>query len=309
MENKVYDVIILGAGPAGLTAALYAGRANMSVLVLEKPNTGSLLMAHKIDNYPGINGSPTGRDVYNVMKEQTAKFDVEYLDATFIGFDLFGEYKVVKTDKNNFQGQTVIIATGWSKNGESKLPGEKEYVGKGISYCATCDGAFTRNMAVSLAGKGDEILEEALFLTKYSKEINIFLTDDLSKYPAELVEPLKENEKVKFYTSAKLLEIKGEEFVEEVIVELNGKAETFKSQFAFLYLGTKSSSELFGEVAPLDEKGYIITNELMHTSFEGVYAAGDIRSKPVRQVTTATSDGTVAAMEATKYILRKRHKK
>lgn len=310
MENKVYDVVIIGAGPAGLTAALYAGRSNLSVLVIEKPNTGSLLMAHKIENYPGILGSPTGKDIYTLMKEQTLKYNVEFVSATFSAFDLFGEYKVVKTDVENFSGKTVIIASGWAKSGSKKLPGEEKYLGKGVSYCATCDGAFTKNMTVSLFGKAKEIAEEALFLTKYSKEILMFMTDSCDdNCDKALMETLKANEKIKMYYSTELIEVKGDEFVEEVVVKVNGTDTTYPTQFTFLYLGTRSLKELYGEVATLDEQGYIVTNESMHTSIEGIYAAGDVRSKNIRQVTTATADGTIAALESIKYVLKKQNLK
>ena len=310
MENKAYDVVINGAGPAGLTAALYAGRSNLSVLVIEKPNTGSLLMAHKIENYPGILGSPTGKDIYTLMKEQTLKYNVEFVSATFSAFDLFGEYKVVKTDVENFSGKTVIIASGWAKSGSKKLPGEEKYLGKGVSYCATCDGAFTKNMTVSLFGKAKKIAEEALFLTKYSKEILMFMTDSCDdNCDKALMETLKANEKIKMYYSTELIEIKGDEFVEEVVVKVNGTDTTYPTQFAFLYLGTRSLKELYGEVATLDEQGYIVTNESMHTSIEGIYAAGDVRSKNIRQVTTATADGTIAALESIKYVLKKQNLK
>lgn len=309
MKNTVYDLIIVGGGPAGLTSALYAGRANLNVLVIEKPNLGSLLMAHKVENYPGIPGSPTGHDVYNIMKEQTLKFNVNYVEGTFLGFDLFSENKIVKTDIANYQSKAVIIATGWSKNSGKKIPGEKEYLGKGVSYCATCDGAFTRNMSVSLVGKGEEVAEEALFLTKYSKEINIFVTDSTLQCDSEIFKTLTENEKVNIFYSCELVEVKGDEYMEEIVVKHQGEVKTFKSQFAFLYLGTKSLSELYGEVGSLDEHGYLITDEHMRTSVEGIFAAGDIRSKVVRQVTTATADGTIAGMEAIKYVLKSKHKK
>ncbi|MGL5089160.1 MAG: NAD(P)/FAD-dependent oxidoreductase [Cetobacterium sp.] len=310
MNKKIYDVVIIGAGPAGLTSALYTGRSNLSVLVIENPNVGSLLMAHKIENYPGINNSPTGKEIYTLMKEQALKFHAEFVNATFLGFDLSGENKMVKTDKENFITKTIIIASGWAKNSSKKLPGEGEFLGKGVSYCATCDGAFTRNMSVSLFGKGKEIAEEALFLTKYSKEIHMFVSDELEDFGDEsLATTLKANDKVKIHLSSKLLEIKGEEFVEEIVVEENGIMNAYKSQFAFLYLGTKSLKELYGEVSPLDENGYIITNDSMHTSIEGIFAAGDVRSKHIRQVTTATSDGTIAALEVIKFVLKKENLK
>lgn len=308
MQQTVYDVIIIGAGPAGLTAALYTGRANLKVLVLEKENTGSLLMAHKIENYPGIPGSPTGRDVYNLMKEQTLNFDVTYETATFLGLDLFSENKIVKTDKENFHGRSVIIATGWSKNGNKKIAGEQEFLGKGVSYCATCDGAFTRNMIVSLVGKGEELAEEALFLTRYAKEINVFVTAPTLECDKEIFETLSSNEKVKIFYSCELMEIKGTEYVEELTIKKDGEISAYKSDFAFLYLGTKSSKELYGEVSEFDEQGYIKTDDYMKTSVDGIFAAGDVRSKVVRQVTTATADGTIAGMQAIKFILQNKKK-
>lgn len=308
MNNKIYDVVIIGGGPAGLTSALYTGRAKLKVLVIEKEGQGSLLMAHKIDNYPGVE-KPTGKELYDIMKRQTLDFDVEYVDATFLGFDLFNEdkqIKVIKTDKENYHGKSIIVATGLTKGGSKKIPGEKEFLGKGVSYCATCDGAFTKNLSVSLVGKGEEIIEEALFLTKYSKDINVFITEESLGCDSKLLEALLKHENVNIYYSCELLKIKGSDYVEEVIIKMNGEEKLYKADFAFLYLGTKSLEELYGEVATLDERGYIKTDDYMKTSVEGIYAAGDIRSKVVRQVTTATSDGTIAAMEVIKYLLLKK---
>lgn len=304
--NNIYDLVIIGAGPAGLAAAIYAGRANLKVLVLEKENTGSLIMAHKIDNYPGFPHGLTGKDLYQEMKNQAINFKVEFRTATFLGLDVFSNPKVVKTDAENLHAHGVIVATGWSKNSNSKIPGEHEFLGKGVSYCATCDGAFTRGMTVSLFGKGEEVAEEALFLTRYSKQIQIFVTDKNLQCNHDILETLTSNENVKIFTNATLKEIQGSEYVEKVLVDIDGETQEFKSDYAFLYLGTKSPSELYGEFAKLDNQGYIITNELMKTNIDGVFAAGDIRSKTIRQVTTATSDGTIAGMEAIKYVLLKK---
>lgn len=301
--EKTYDVVIVGGGPAGLTAAIYVGRSNLSVLVIERENVGSLSMAHRIDNYPGVSDGVTGKELLALMKEQTRKYNIEFLDATFLGVDIFESPKIVKTDKINILAKTIIIATGTGKFGDKKIKGEKEFLGKGVSYCATCDGAFTRNMTVSLFGKGDLIAEEALFLTKYSKEIFVFVNDEKLGCKQELRDALKDNEKIKIIENAKLKELKGSEYLDISVVEVDGELKEYPTQFAFIYLGTKNLSELYGEVATISSDGYIETDENMKTKVEGIFAAGDVRSKVVRQVTTAVNDGTIAGVNAIKFIL------
>ena len=306
--EKIYDLVIIGGGPAGLTSAVYVGRSNLSVLVIEKENTGSLYMAHQVDNYPGFPEGITGKDLQNLMKKQAEKFGAEFMNAVFLGLDIYSEPKVVKTDKINVRAKAVIIAGGTGKFGGKKIKGEKEFLGKGVSYCATCDGAFTRNMTVSLFGNGEEIAEEALFLTKYSKEILIFTKEDELMCRPELLENLKGNEKVKIIANAEIQELKGSEYLDYAVVKVNDEIKEYPVQYAFMYLGTKNSMELYGEFAQLDEEGYIVTDEFMKTRTEGVFAAGDVRSKKVRQVTTAVNDGTIAGMEAIKYLLLKNKK-
>jgi thioredoxin reductase (NADPH) len=307
MTEKAYQTIIIGGGPAGLAAAIYAARARLDVLVIEEPNKGSLLMAHKIDNYPGFVEGGSGHELYEKMKEQAKKFGAEFQAAKFLGMAIEGEEKTVHTNVENYKAKTVIIATGSANvTGGKKKKGEEEFLGKGVSYCATCDGAFTRNFVSSLFGEGDEVAEEALFLTRYSRKIFIFTPGKEFKAKENLVNLLKDNEKVTIVTDANLLEVQGDDYVNKVLVEVNGEREEFATDFVFVYLGTKNATELFGEFAELNEKGYIITNELMETKVEGVYAAGDVREKPVRQVTTAVADGTIAAMEAIKYMLKRK---
>lgn len=306
--EKIYDLVIIGGGPAGLTSAVYAGRSNLSVLVIEKENTGSLYMAHQVDNYPGFPEGITGKNLQNLMKKQAEKFGAEFMNAVFLGLDIYSEPKVVKTDKINVRAKAVIIAGGTGKFGGKKIKGEKEFLGKGVSYCATCDGAFTRNMTVSLFGNGEEIAEEALFLTKYSKEILIFTKEDELMCRPELLENLKGNEKVKIIANAEIQELKGSEYLDYAVVKVNDEIKEYPVQYAFMYLGTKNFMELYGEFAQLDEEGYIVTDEFMKTRTEGVFAAGDVRSKKVRQVTTAVNDGTIAGMEVIKYLLLKNKK-
>lgn len=301
--EKVYDLVIIGGGPAGLTSAIYAGRSNLLVLVIEKENIGSLHMAHLIDNYPGFPVGISGKGLQLEMKKQALKFKTEFLNATFLGIDIYSTPKIVKTDKINVKAKAIIIATGTGKFGGKKITGEKEFLGKGVSYCATCDGAFTKNMVVSLFGNGDEVAEEALFLTKYSKEILIFTKDEKLECNKELLDTLVANEKVKIITNAELQELKGSEYLDFAVVKVNDEIKEYAIQYAFMYLGTKNLSELYGEVAQLDDEGYIVTDENLKTSTDGIFVAGDVRSKKVRQVTTAVSDGTIAGMEAIKYIL------
>jgi thioredoxin reductase (NADPH) len=304
--EKVYDMIIIGGGPAGLTAAIYGGRANLDVLVIEKRDSGSLISAHKIDNYPGFPNGITGRELYQLKKEHALKYNVNIVEGTFLELDIFSEPKVVKTDVKNYHGRSIIIASGWPKNSLDKINGEKEFIGKGVSYCATCDGAFTKNLRVGLFGQGDEVAEEALFLTRYSKEIFIFTKGGNLNCSEELAEALSNYDNVKILTNIQIVEISGNDYVEEVTILEDGKEKKYPLDYTFLYLGTRSTKELFSGIAKIDPNGYIITGEDMKTEVDGVYAAGDVRSKIVRQVTTAVADGTIAALEAAKYIIKQK---
>lgn len=303
MENIIYDLAIIGAGPAGLTAAIYASRANLKVIVLEKENVGSLLMAHKVDNYPGFENGATGVEIYEKMKKQAKRFGTEIVNGIFLDIDISQKPRLIKTNKKSIAAKTVIIATGVTKLGNKKYPGEEEFLGRGISYCATCDGAFFRNMKVSLFGNGEEVAEEALFLTRFASEIYIFSEEEFG-CSKELFDRLNTENKIIIKENRHIKEITGTEFVEKVIVE-NKKEniiEEYEVSAAFMYLGTKNNFEMYSIFADVDEKGYIITDESMKTLEEGIFAAGDVREKNVRQVTTAVADGTIAALEAIKYI-------
>lgn len=307
--EKIYDVIIVGGGPAGLTAGIYLGRGKARTLILEKANVGALLSAHKIDNYPGFLNSPSGKEIYEIMKKQALSYDVEIQEATVLAFDPYEETKIVKTDKGNFKCKYIIIASGMLK--AKKVPGEAKYIGAGVSYCATCDGAFTRNRIVSLVGKGEELAEEALFLTRFAKEVHVYVTEDILEAPQEVLHALLENEKVKIQYSVSLEEVKGdgEALTSFVLKDSTGNLSEENTNFLFLYLGTKSNTELFGEFADMDSKGFIKTNEKMQIRTPNMYAIGDIREKEIRQVTTATNDGTIAASVIIKDILTKKANK
>ncbi len=308
MEN-IYDVIVVGGGPAGLTAGIYLGRAKMNVLIIEKKDIGSLRMAHKIENYPGILNGLSGKEITELMKKQAEELNCKFEYATVLGFDPYEEIKIVKTDTGNFKSKYIIIATGTGKFGNKKIKGESQYLGAGVSYCATCDGAFTRGKTVSLVGKGIEILEEALFLTRYSDNVNLLLTSSELECDDELKEAVSTNEKIKIKLNVKLNEIEGDgEFVNGLKISVGEENQHIDTDFVFLYLGTKNNSEFFGEFADLSENGFIITNERMETRTKNMYAIGDIREKEVRQVTTATNDGTIAATVIVKDFLKNKNK-
>lgn len=302
--EKVYDMVIVGGGPAGLTAAIYAGRANLKVLVIEIPGRGSLLSAHKIDNYPGFPEGITGKELYDLKRKQAQKYGVEIEEGIFLELDIFDSPKLVKTTNKNYRAKSVIIASGWNKNSLDKIVGEVEFLGKGVSYCATCDGAFTKGLSVSLFGQGEEVAREALFLTRYAKNVFIFTEENEFQCDRVLHASLTENDKIEVITGAVLKKIDGSRYVEKILVEERLGEKLYDVDYVFLYLGTKNSQELFSTFAKLDEHGYIVTNDKMETGIDGVYAAGDVRSKSVRQVTTAVADGTIASMEAIKYLLK-----
>lgn len=304
-EEKIYDVIIVGGGPAGLTAAIYTGRSKLSTLVIEKEGMGSLYMAHQIDNYPGFPEGISGPELNKLMKKHAMRFGAEFKDAVLFGFDPYEEIKTVKTDKGNFKCKNIIVATGTGKNFGKKLKGEKEFLGMGVSYCATCDGAFTKNRTVSLVGQGEELAQEALFLTKFSKKIQVFVTSQVFNCSEQSLEALKNSDKVEIITGAKLLEIRGSDFVEELSLEIDNEIKTYPTDFVFLYLGTKNNGEMYGEFANLDAQGNIVTGTDLKLNVDGMYAAGDIRSGVLKQVGTAVGDGTIAALEVIKRNLRK----
>lgn len=307
MEIKIYDTVIVGGGPAGLTAALYLARANKKVIVIEKKGFGSLAAAHKIENYPGFEDGITGEELLDKMKKQAVKFGAEISEDIFLDLDSMSNPIAVKCMNKKYIGKSVIISTGIWKGDTHKFKGESEFLGKGVSYCATCDGAFYKNMTVAVLGNGEEACEEAIYLTNHAAKVLIFVKENILTCEENTKQSIKDNPKIEVVYERELVEIAGSEFVEKIIVKKtdNGIREEYSSDAAFMYLGTKSNIEMFANFANINEKGMIITNDKLESYVEGVYIAGDIREKSVRQITTAVSDGTIAASEVIKFLMKK----
>ena len=314
--SNIYDVVVIGAGPAGLSAGLYAARAKMKVLVLEKNRTGGqIVTTEEVANYPGSIPEATGPSLIARMVEQCNEFGAEIVKDSVEDLDLTGDIKKIKTQSGKeIETKTIIIATGASPR-KLGCPGEIELTGKGISYCATCDGDFFTDLEVYCIGGGDTALEEAMYLTKFAKKVNIVHRRDEFRAAKSIVEKAKKNEKINFIFNATVEEIKGEGIVESIVLK-DTKTNELTEYFAdeedgtfgvFVFVGYIPQTELFKGKVELDERGYFVTDADMRTNVEGVFAAGDVRQKSLRQVVTATADGAIAAVQAEKYIENKFH--
>lgn len=310
--EKLYDVMILGAGPAGLSAALYAGRSRLSVLVLEKGSEGGqITVTDEIENYPGqlVEGE-SGASLAERMAKQAEKFGAERIKDRVLEVDLDGEIKTLKGEKGVYKAKSVIIASG-AHFRPIGCENEMEYVGRGISYCATCDALFFEGLEVYVAGGGDSAVKEALYLTKFAKKVTIIHRRNELRAAKSLQEKAFQNEKIAFIWNAVIEEVFGEGILQGMILrdtktgeKMRIEAEPADGMFGlFGFVGTIPNTELFqGTELQMDEAGYIITGEDMTTNIPGVFAAGDVRAKKLRQVITAASDGAVAAVEAEHYL-------
>lgn len=310
--EKLYDVMILGAGPAGLSAALYAGRSRLSVLVLEKGSEGGqITVTDEIENYPGqlVEGE-SGASLAERMAKQAEKFGAERIKDRVLEVDLDGEIKTLKGEKGVYKAKSVIIASG-AHFRPIGCENEVEYVGRGISYCATCDALFFEGLEVYVAGGGDSAVKEALYLTKFAKKVTIIHRRNELRAAKSLQEKAFQNEKIAFIWNAVIEEVFGEGILQGMILrdtktgeKMRIEAEPADGMFGlFGFVGTIPNTELFqGAELQMDEAGYIITGEDMTTNIPGVFAAGDVRAKKLRQVITAASDGAVAAVEAEHYL-------
>ena len=299
----MYDIIIIGAGPAGLTAAIYARRANKSVLLLEKSVFGGqITFSPKIENYPGFE-SLSGNELADKMVEQTLGLGADVEIETAIKIEN-GEIKKVYTEEGScFEAKVVIIATG-AKHRRLNLPNEEKFIGEGISFCAVCDGAFYKDKTVALIGGGNSALQEAILLSETSQKVYIIQNLDFLTGEAKLQEIINSRKNIEILLGTVVNSIKDtDEFSAIEIKNVNsGEILTLNIDGMFVAIGLEPENENFKDVVALDERGYVDANESCFTTTKGIFVAGDCRKKAVRQVTTATADGATAAIEAIRYI-------
>lgn len=307
-EIKELDLIIIGGGPAGLTAAIYAGRAKLNTLLLEnKILGGQVRNSFTIENYPGFKSIQGGK-LADLFQEQAAEFGAVIDEFDLIEkIDLSEEEKVIETETFIYKPKAVIIATGAIPR---KLPikGEKNFAGKGIHYCAVCDGAMYEGKNIAVVGGGNAALEEALFLTKFAEKVYLIRRYNYFKGEQSVIDEVFNHPKIEVLLNEDVIEAKGQDFLNSVVLKntLDGIISELKVDAIFGYIGTEPKTEEVKKYLNLNDQGYIITNEDMETNIKGVYAAGDVREKKYRQITTAVSDGTIALLNAEKYILERK---
>jgi len=304
-EMDEWDVIIVGAGPAGMAAALYTGRAKLRTLVLDRMGAGGgqLLNTELIEDYPAIK-TITGSNMARDMEEQIKEFGVEITWGEVVGIEARGDRRIVKTDDGTeYVGKTVIVSTGGIPR-KLDVAGELELAGRGVSYCAICDGAFFKNQVLAVVGGGDSAVEEATFLTRYGTKVYIIHRRDEWRAQKLLQERALANPKIEPVWNTVVDEIGGNDKVEWLKLRdtQTGKQRQIEAGGVFVYVGFMPNSQIFGDDFRKDAQGFLITNERMETHIPGLYVAGDVRSQYVRQISNAVGDATTAAVAATRYI-------
>lgn len=301
----IYDTIIIGAGPAGMTAALYAARSNLKVATLEQGAPGGQMNnTSDIENYPGFE-LISGPELSMKMFEPLEKLGVENLYGIVTGIEDKGDYKLIKTEDESYETKTVIIATG-AKHRHIGVPGEAEFNSRGVSYCAVCDGAFFRNQDLLVVGGGDSAVEEALFLTRFASSVTIVHRRDELRAQKVLQDRAFANEKISFIWDSVVKEIKGDDIkVRSVDIENVKTGQVTNHEFGgvFVYVGLDPVSDFVQDLGITDENGWIPTDDHMKTSRKGIFAIGDVRQKDLRQITTAVGDGAMAGQQAYQYIV------
>lgn len=303
-EEKIYDVIIAGAGPAGMTAAVYTSRASMSTLMIERGIPGGQMAnTEDVENYPGFE-SILGPELSTKMFEHAKKFGAEYAYGDIKEIKDGVEYKTVVAGSKEYKARAVIITTGaeYKKLG---APGEKELGGRGVSYCAVCDGAFFKNKELFVIGGGDSAVEEGVYLTRFASKVNIVHRRDELRAQAILQKRAFDNEKVNFiwsHTVKQINEKNGKVGSITLVSTKNGEEQELPADGVFIYVGMVPLSKPFESLGITNENGYIVTNDQMETKVPGIFAAGDIREKTLRQIVTATGDGSIAAQAVQHYV-------
>ena len=310
-RNDLYDVIVIGGGPAGLTAGLYLARARYRVLILEKDDFGGqITITNEVVNYPGV-GRTTGRELTQTMRQQAQDFGAEFLSAEAIGLDVHGDVKTVHTSRGDLKAFGILIATGASPR-KLGFEGESEYAGRGVAYCATCDGEFFAGKEVLVVGGGFAAAEESVFLTTYASKVTVLVREQDFTCDAVVAAAAKNNPKIDVRYQVELQGVTaGQGGLREasILNRATGQTETWKPADGgtfgvFVFAGYVPATNLVRGVVELDDYGYVVTHGYLETSVPGVYAAGDLRAKNLRQVVTATADGAIAAVELERYAKR-----
>ncbi len=304
MNNDFYDAIIVGGGPAGLSAAIYMARAKYKTLVVEKNKFGGqITITSEVVNYPGVYHT-SGEDLTKEMQKQASAFGAEFLLCDVLGFDKDGDYFTVRTDKGEFKSLGVIIASGASPRMVG-FKGEDEFKGRGVAYCATCDGEFFTGKDIYVVGSGFAACEESLFLTRFAKKISMIIIGDDFTCTGSVVDEVKAHPQIELHYNTSVNEVYGERFVQGIKIDKNGEEIDLFDESGigvFVFAGYAPASENFADKVSLNEQNYIITDENRKTNLDGVYAAGDICIKNLRQVVTAVSDGATAATSLEKHV-------
>lgn len=307
-EIKELDLVIIGGGPAGLTAAIYAARAKMNMVLLENQMLGGQVRtSFSIENYPGFK-TVKGEELSDLMAEQAKELGANMEKfSQILSVTLSDDEKIVDTKKYTYKSKALIICTGATPK-RLPIPNEEKFSSKGVHYCAVCDGAIYEGSAVAVVGGGNSALEEALFLTKFASKVIMIRRKDFFKGEKSTIDEVLNHPKIEVMYNWDLVNVEGEQFLEKVFVKntQTGEEKEIAVSAVFGYIGTEPKTELFKDYLKLTAGGYIIADENMQTNIKGVYAAGDVREKVFRQITTAVSDGTIAALAAEKYILERK---
>ncbi len=302
----IYDVIIVGAGPAGMAAAIYSGRAGFSVLAIERAFAGGqMAISHTIENYPGFKEEIPGALLADNMKVQAQNVGGEIVSEDVKELLLEGEVKKVVTHKNTYEGRTIVLAMGATPK-KLGIPGEEEQMGAGVSYCATCDGAFFKDAEVAVVGGGNTAVEDALYLSNICKKVYLIHRRDAFRAQKVLVKKLAEVENIELLLNYIPKSINGKFSVEGIDIEnkITGEQKTLEVRGVFVAIGNNPQTDLIKDIIETDENSYIIAGEDCETKIPGVYCAGDLRTKKLRQIVTAAADGAVAVSGIEEYLLK-----